>query len=170
MRLKRPLVTPSNAVGSRLPPFVHQHQTGHLGAHDDAFVGHGGSRKLANELFDRGYDAVRIKLNAKRISKTDWFGKRHSPNLSQLGGIEIQNRSLNKGCTEVNPYECQNELLNLAGWRDILVRISDVLEPGLEVRRQSDRGAVGKSSGMIYQVQQQAVGDRILVYVLDDGE
>src|SRR6266852_3050238 len=141
MRLKRPLVAPSDAVGSRLSLFVHQHQAGHLGAHDDAFVGHGGSRKFANELFDRGNDATRIKLNSKRIRKADWFGERHTPNLSQLGGVDIQNRSLDKGCAEVNPYESQNTLLNLAAWPDVLIRISDDLELGLEVRRQSDSGA-----------------------------
>ena len=170
MRLKRALVAPSHAVGPRLSFFVHQHQAGHLGAHDDAFVGHGGIRKLVNEFFDCGYDAVRIKLNSKRIRKAYRFGKGHTPNLLQLGGVEIQNRSLNKGCAEVNPYECQNELLRLAGRPDVLIRISDILESCLEVRRQSDRRASGKAGGVIGQIQQQAVGDRMLVHMLDDGE
>ena len=169
MRLKSALVTPSNAVGPRLPLPIHQHQARHLRAHDDALVGRGGYRKLANQLFDRGYDAVRIKLNSKGIWEADRFGERHTPNLLQLRGVKIENCSLNKGCTEINPYESQNKLLSLAIRPEILVRISDFLESGLEVRRQSDGRATGKSGGVIGQIQQQAVRDRMFVYMFDDG-
>jgi len=170
MWLKRPLVAPPDAVGSRLSLFVHQHETGHLGAHDQALVGHGESPQLANEFLDRRHDTTRIKLNPKWIGVLDRLGKRDSPNLLQLGGVELQNRSLNKGCTEVNPYKSQNALLNSGGLAETLVRISDFLEAGLKVCRHSDGGAICESGGVIYQVQQHAVGDRMLVHVLDDGE
>jgi len=115
MQLKRTLVAPSNAVGLRLPSFVHQHQAGHLGAYDYPFVRDGGNRKLANELLDLVHDGVRIELNSERIRRADWLGERHTPNLLQRRGVKIQNRSLNKGCTNINAYESQHELLRLAG-------------------------------------------------------